>query len=95
MSDGDLRARLAAGDLDALAGAYDEHAAHVYGVAMTVTGSREAAEEVTQEVFLALWERPLSYDPRLGSLRGWLVGRALHASAVRVGVGGRPALLDP
>ncbi|MER7367817.1 sigma factor [Nonomuraea wenchangensis] len=88
MSDGDLRARLAAGDLDALAGAYDEHAAHVYGVAMTVTGSRGAAEEITQEVFLSLWEEPRSYDPRLGSLRGWLVGRALHAAAVRVRVGG-------
>ncbi|MEW9548949.1 sigma factor [Nonomuraea sp. NPDC050783] len=88
MADGDLRARLAAGDLDALASAYDEHGAHVYGVAMTVTGSREHAEEVTQDVFVSLWEQPLAYDPRLGSLRGWLVGRALHESALRVRVSG-------
>ncbi|WP_052423708.1 sigma factor [Nonomuraea candida] len=83
MSDMDLCARLAAGDLDALADAYDEHSRFVFGVAVEVTGSRAYAEEITQNVFVALWERPLSYDPGLGSLRGRLVSRALHESALR------------
>ncbi|MEV4477013.1 sigma factor [Nonomuraea sp. NPDC049504] len=83
----DLCARLTAGDLDALADAYDRHGPYVYGVAVAVTGSQEHAEEVTQSVFVALWEQPLSYDPALGSLRGWLVSRALHASALRAKVG--------
>jgi RNA polymerase sigma factor (sigma-70 family) len=86
-ADLDLHARLVAGDLDALAAAYDEHSPYVYGVAIKITGSQAFAEEVTQEVFVALWERPLSYEPRHGSLRGWLVSRALHASAVRPQVG--------
>ncbi|WP_336210326.1 sigma factor [Nonomuraea sp. LPB2021202275-12-8] len=85
--DAELSARLVAGDLDALAAAYDEHSAFVYGVAVQVTRNEVFAEEVTQDVFVALWEEPLSYDPRLGSLRGWLVSRALHESAVRVKVG--------
>ncbi|WP_053174541.1 RNA polymerase sigma factor [Nonomuraea sp. SBT364] len=84
--DAALAARLVAGDAGALADAYDAHSPYVYGVAVKVTGSPEHAAEVTREVFAALWERPLSYDPRLGSLRGWLVSRALHESAPRSGV---------
>ncbi|WP_237107978.1 sigma factor [Nonomuraea sp. MG754425] len=86
MSDLDLCARLTAGDLDALADVYDRHGPYVYGVAVQVTGSQAHAEEVTQHVFCALWEQPLSYDPGLGSLRGWLVSRALHESALRAKV---------
>ncbi|NUO98109.1 MAG: hypothetical protein HOV96_33505 [Nonomuraea sp.] len=84
--DGVMSARLTAGDLDALGDVYDEHGPYVYGVAVQVTGSRAVAEEVTQNVFTALWERPLAYDPALGSLRGWLVGRALHEAAGRARV---------
>lgn len=83
----DLCARLTAGDLDALADAYDRHGPYVYGVAVRITGSQAHAEEVTQSVFVALWEQPLSYDPALGPLRGWLVSRALHESALRAKVG--------
>ncbi|MEV1169725.1 sigma factor [Nonomuraea sp. NPDC049784] len=79
----ELCTRLTAGDLDALAHAYDQHGPYVYGVAVKVTGSQAHAEEITQNVFVALWQDPLSYDPALGSLRGWLVSRALHESALR------------
>ncbi|NRQ37555.1 hypothetical protein HII36_37855 [Nonomuraea sp. NN258] len=86
-ADVDVRAALAAGDLGVLGALYDEHGAYVYGLAIEVTGSRTTAEEVTQDVFTALWERPLSYDPELGSIRGWLASRALHEAAVRVKAG--------
>jgi DNA-directed RNA polymerase specialized sigma24 family protein len=86
MSDVELCARLTAGDLDALADAFDQHGSYVYGVAVKVTKSQAYAEEVTQSVFVALWEQPMSYDPSLGSLRGWLVSRALHESALRARV---------
>ncbi|MEV0229281.1 sigma factor [Nonomuraea sp. NPDC050786] len=87
MTDLELCTRLTAGDLDALACAYDQHGPYVYGVAIEVTGSRAQAEEITQDVFAALWQEPRSYDPALGSLRGWLAGRALHESALRSKVG--------
>ncbi|RFS87035.1 sigma-70 family RNA polymerase sigma factor [Actinomadura spongiicola] len=72
--DGDirLRQRLAAGDDGALRLAYDRCSPLVYGLALRVTRSREAAEEITQDVFVSLWERPYDFDPNRGSLRTWL-----------------------
>jgi RNA polymerase sigma factor (sigma-70 family) len=67
-----IRQRLAAGDETVLGDVYDRFAPLVYGLALRVTRSREAAEDVTQEVFVFLWERPLAFDPERGGLRGWL-----------------------
>ena len=41
-----------------------------------MSGSRETAEEVTQEVFLALLGNPHSYVPERGSLEAFLIGIA-------------------
>ncbi|QXJ19526.1 sigma-70 family RNA polymerase sigma factor [Actinomadura graeca] len=78
--DEDLRARLAAGDEQALGEVYDLYAPLVYGLARRVTGDREAAHDVTQEVFAGLWERPLAFDPGRGSLRGWIATLAHRRS---------------
>lgn len=64
-----LHSGLRAGDEQALADAYDEFAPYVYGIALRATGDEEAAEEVTEHVFLRLWERPGEFDPERGSLR--------------------------
>jgi RNA polymerase sigma-70 factor (ECF subfamily) len=53
----------------------------VYGLAARVTGDRAAAEDVTQEVFLHLWERPWVFDPDRGRLRAWLATMGHHRSA--------------
>jgi RNA polymerase sigma factor (sigma-70 family) len=79
--DAELRLRLAAGDEYALGEVYNLHSALVYGVAKRVTADAEAAWDVTQEVFVGLWERPLAFDPGRGSLRTWLVTLA-HRRAV-------------
>lgn len=76
-----LRQRLAAGDDGALGDAYDLCSSLVYGLALRVTRSREAAEEVTQDVFVHLWEHPYAFDPGRGSLRTWLATLA-HRRAV-------------
>ena len=41
-----------------------------------MSGQREIAEEVTQEVFLALLSEPGLYDAERGSLQGYLIGVA-------------------
>jgi RNA polymerase sigma factor (sigma-70 family) len=82
-SDGErlVRERLAAGDEDALAEVYDQYASFVYGLAARVVGDPKAAEDVSQDVFVGLWERPEAFDPGRGSLRTWLATLA-HRRAV-------------
>jgi RNA polymerase sigma factor (sigma-70 family) len=70
--DGQLRERLLAGDDDALAEAYDRWSALIYSLALRITADHAAAEDVTQDVFVHLWQHPDRYDPHRGALRGWL-----------------------
>jgi len=67
-----LHDRLVGGDDDALAEAYDTWGALVYSIAVGIIHDRAGAEDITQDVFLHLWERPQAYDPRRGALRTWL-----------------------
>lgn len=67
-----MREALTAGRPDALAEAYDAHASAVYGIALRITNDHGAAEDVTQDVFVELWQRPERYDPGQAPLRGYL-----------------------
>jgi len=66
---------------DALAELYRRHGGAVHGLALRVLGERALAEEVTQEVFLRLWNQPERFDPTRGSLRSLLLAQA-HGRAV-------------
>lgn len=76
-----LAARLVAGDQSALADAYERYVGLVYGLARRVVGHDAMAEEVTQEVFVHLWEHPGKFDPARGSMRSWL-GLLAHRRSV-------------
>lgn len=76
-----VRARLAAGDEVALGEVYDQLSSFVFGIAQRVLGDARAAEDVSQEVFLHIWEHPEAFDPERGSLRTWL-GTLAHRRAV-------------
>jgi RNA polymerase sigma-70 factor (ECF subfamily) len=52
--------------------AYDEHAPAVYGTALRVLGNPAAAQDVAQDVFLRVWRRPGTFDPRRGDLGAYL-----------------------
>src|SRR5262249_55087217 len=65
--------RLVAGDEHALREVYRAHAPVVLGLATRVLGDPTTAEDVLQDVFVRLWERPQTYDPDRGSLRSYLL----------------------
>ena len=65
----------------ALAEAYRRHGGAVFGLAKRVLQNPTEAEDVTQEVFLRLWNQPDRFDPDRGSLRSFLLAQA-HGRAV-------------
>ena len=73
--------RLSGGDETALVDLYDRYADFVYGLAMRTLVDPQAAEDVTQEVFVSLWEHPQRIDSGRGTLRGFL-GTLTHRRAV-------------
>jgi RNA polymerase sigma-70 factor (ECF subfamily) len=57
----------------ALSEVYRRHSGPVFGLALGLVRDRALAEDVTQEVFLRLWNRPGVYDPERGSMRSFLL----------------------
>jgi RNA polymerase sigma-70 factor (ECF subfamily) len=66
---------------DALAEAYRRHAGAAYGLACRLLNDKSLAEEVLQEVFLRLWNRPERFDAERGSLRSYLLAQT-HGRSV-------------
>ena len=83
-SDRVLAARLMAGEPDALAETYRRYVGLVFGVCQRVLRDEKLAEDVTQEVFVFLWQFPNRFDAARGSLRAWLGLLAHHRSVDRV-----------
>ena len=77
-TDPQLVEALAGGDSEALSEVYDRFHRAVHTVAFRVTADRSFAEDVVQEVFVALWKRPEAYQPSRGSLGTWLMSTAHH-----------------
>lgn len=70
----DLLERIKAGDEEAFIQLYRERHSAVHRFALQMTGSVSLAEDVTQEVFLALIREVSKYDPARGPLSGYLYG---------------------
>jgi RNA polymerase sigma-70 factor (ECF subfamily) len=66
---------------DALAEAYRRHAGVAFALARRLLNDRVLAEEVLQEVFLRLWNRPERFDAERGSLRSYLLAQT-HGRSV-------------
>ena len=73
-----------AGDQLALRSVYDRYAGLVFGVARKVLGDETLAEDVTQEVFVFVWQHPERFDPSRGTLRSWFGLLSHHRSVERV-----------
>ena len=66
---------------EALAEAYRRHSGAVHGLARRILRDDILAEEITQEVFLRLWNGPEKFDAARGSLRSFLLAHT-HGRSV-------------
>ncbi|TMB49273.1 MAG: sigma-70 family RNA polymerase sigma factor, partial [Deltaproteobacteria bacterium] len=87
-TDGELLAALESDDGSALGALYDRHAGLVYGVALAILQSPQEAEDLTQEVFVAL-SGDHAYDPGRGQLAGFLVAMTRSRAIDRLRSRGR------
>ena len=71
----------AGGDTAAFAELYRRMAWQVLGVATSTLRDASHAEEVTQEVFLEIWQRASRFDSAKGSASSWVM-RIAHARSV-------------
>ena len=87
LRDRELMQRVVADDADAFSAIYDRHARSVYRLAHRMLRERSAAEDVTQEAFVALWRNRHRYRPERGSPGSWLltIARNRAIDAIRRG----------
>lgn len=76
-----LLGKVATGDRAAFAEFYDLVASRVLGLVIRVLRDRAQAEEVTQEIFLEVWQNCSRYDPARGTAITWILTIA-HRRAV-------------
>src|SRR6266851_780080 len=76
INDIDLLQRALAGDEESFTALYRRRQGSVYRFALQMSGRRSMAEEVTQEVFLAMIREAGRFDPERGSLMAYLYGIA-------------------
>jgi RNA polymerase sigma-70 factor (ECF subfamily) len=75
-SDAELLRLTVAGDEDAFMALYRRHQGRVYRFAFLMSGSAAVADDVTQEVFIALMREARRFDPARGRLDSYLHGMA-------------------
>jgi len=75
---------LLAGNEDAVRTLYARYARPVFTLGLRLLGSVEAAEELTQDVFLAAWRKAARFDPARGRLSTWLMTIAHNLAVDRL-----------
>jgi len=78
LRDEQLLRMMQAGDEDAFTALYRRRQGSIYRFVLEMSGSTALAEDVTQEVFMALIRENRGYDPARGSLVAYLLGMARH-----------------
>src|SRR6187397_224742 len=75
---------LLAGNEDAVRALYARYARPIFTLGLRLLGSAEAAEELTQDVFLAAWRKAARFDPARGRLSTWLMTIAHNLAVDRL-----------
>ena len=75
-----LLTRIARSDLEAFQAVYDRYSGPVYSLAWSMLRDASVAQEITQDVFLAIWRGSGAFDVGRGSARSWILSLAHHKS---------------
>jgi len=65
---------------EAIGALYDRYGRLVFTVAIHVVGDAETAEEITQDVFVRVWEGAKSYRAEMAKVSSWLISITRHRS---------------
>src|SRR5213080_3275482 len=75
---------LLSGDEEAIRTIYGRFARPIYSLGLRLLGSTEAAEELTQDVFLTAWRKAARFDASRGRLSTWLMTIAHNLAVDRL-----------
>ncbi len=59
---------------EALGELYDRYNRLVFGMARNAVGDQALAEEITQDVFMRIWNKATTYQPEQGKVVSWIAG---------------------
>jgi RNA polymerase sigma-70 factor (ECF subfamily) len=79
-----LMERIVAREANAISELYDRYNRLIYGLLFRILRDRNEADEVLQDVFLAVWNRADTYNATLGSPAAWLVRIARNRAIDRL-----------
>ena len=80
----ELLDRVGRGDRDAFGELYDETSPRVFGLVRRLVVDPAQAEEVTQDVYLEIWQNASRFDAAKGNAIGWLFTIAHRRSVDRI-----------
>ena len=80
----ELLAKVALGDQQAFSQLYDIVAPRVFGLIKRLLRDHAQSEEVTQEVFLEIWQTATRFDPNKGGATTWILTMANRRAIDRV-----------
>jgi len=78
LADEDLMQLVRRGKAPAFEVIYERHASAAFSLAYRIVGTRNGAEDVSQEAFLSLWRSGARYERTRGSVRSWVLGIVHH-----------------
>jgi RNA polymerase sigma-70 factor (ECF subfamily) len=81
LADEDLLTLVERGDAEAFEVIYDRHSRVAFSLAFRLLGDRQAAEDLVQDSFLAVWRGAGSFASSRGSVRNWMLS-ILHNRGV-------------
>jgi len=78
LGDENLLTLIAHGDKEALECFYERFSTQVFSLARYMLKDEAIAEEIAQDVFLAVWQKAGTFKANRGSPKGWLMSIAHH-----------------